>query len=84
MMSELSEEEFLRITNLNSPSTFSLAIEKMSMESDMSYMDAIFAFCEERDIDLDVVPKLINQSLKDKLEVEARELNFLPKTGTLF
>ena len=46
-------------------------------------MDAIFHYCDQKDIDLDIVPKLVNKSLKDKLEVEARELNFLPRLGSL-
>ena len=55
----------------------------MAVDMEISHMDAIFHCCEEEDIDIDIVPKLINKSLKDKLEVEARELNFLPRLGSL-
>ena len=82
-MVDLTEEQFLEITNLHSPETFSVKIEIMAVDMDISHMDAIFHCCEEEDIDIDIVPKLINKSLKDKLEVEARELNFLPRLGSL-
>ena len=83
MMSELTEDQFLEITNLHSPLTFSVKIEKMAIDMGISHLDAIFHFCDEEDIDLDIVPKLVNKSLQDKLEVEARDLNFLPKLGSL-
>ena len=82
-MIDLTEEKFLQITNLHSPETFSVKIEVMAVDMGISHMDAIFHYCDEADIDLDIVPKLINKSLKDKLEVEARELNFLPQLGSL-
>ena len=82
-MSELSEEQFLEMTNLHSPETFSMKIELMSVEMKISHLDAIFHCCDVEDIDLDIVHKLVNKSLKDKLEVEARELNFLPQLGSL-
>tara|TARA_B100000749_G_scaffold44587_1_gene30959 strand:+ start:422 stop:679 length:258 start_codon:yes stop_codon:yes gene_type:complete len=82
-MSELTEEQFLEMTNLHSPETFSVKIELMAVEMEISHLDAIFHCCDEEDIDLDIVHKLVNKSLKDKLEVEARELNFLPQLGSL-
>ena len=82
-MSELTEEQFLEMTNLHSPLTFSVKIEKMAVNMGISHLDAIFHYCDVEDIDMDIVPKLVNKSLQDKLEVEARELNFLPKLGSL-
>ena len=82
-MSELTEKQFLEMTNLHSPLTFSVKIEKMAVNMGISHLDAIFHCCDVDDIDLDIVPKLVNKSLQDKLEVEARELNFLPKLGSL-
>ena len=82
-MSELTEEQFLEITNLHSRETFSVKIELMSVAMGISHMDAIFHYCDEKDIDVDIVHKLVNKSLKDKLEVEARDLNFLPRLGSL-
>lgn len=82
-MIDLTEERFLQITNLHSPETFSMKIEKMAIDMGITHLDAILHCCDEEDVDLDIVPKLVNKSLKDKLEVEARELNFLPRLGSL-
>ena len=60
-----------------------MSIEKIAIDMGITHLDAIFHFCDEEDIDLDIVPKLVNKSLQDKLEVEARDLNFLPKLGSL-
>jgi hypothetical protein len=35
------------------------------------------------DIEIDSVSKLINQSLKDKVQIEAEENNYLKKRGKL-
>ena len=82
-MIDLTEERFLQITNLHSPETFSMKIEKMAIDMGITHLDAILHCCDEEDVDLDIDPKLVNKSLKDKLEVEARELNFLPRWGSL-
>ena len=37
----------------------------------------------ENDVDFDIVPKLLSKSIKEKLEAEAINLNFIPKVGIL-
>lgn len=49
--------------------------------SDMKYIDAIIHFCEQNNIDIESVPKLISKPLKEKIKYEAMELNFLKKTS---
>ena len=62
---------------------FGIIIEKLVKEKNMSYMDAVIHYCEENDIDLQHINKLISNPLKEKISVEAQKLNFLPKTGAL-
>ena len=63
---------------------FSLEIEKIIREKrDLTYMDASIWYCEENDIDVGTVKPLISKTLKQKIEMEAQKLNFLPKTGVL-
>ena len=62
---------------------FGIIIEKLVKEKNMSYMDAVIHYCEENDIDLQYINKLISKPLKEKISVEAQKLNFLPKTGAL-
>ncbi len=64
------------------PSRFAQEIEKLvQVNVEMSYIDAIIHFCEQNNIDLESVPKLISKPLKEKIKYEAMELNFLKKTS---
>lgn len=62
---------------------FSLMIEKTASEQEISCMEAITEYCAQHDLEIEVAAGLINQSLKAKIEQEARALRFLPKTGKL-
>ena len=63
---------------------FSLKIEQVKRENgDMTYMDAVLHFCDENKIDPAEVGKLITKTLKEKITLEAQELNLLAKTGKL-
>jgi len=64
------------------PSRFAQEIEKIvQTNSDMNYIDAVIHFCEQNNIDVESVPKLISKPLKEKIKYEAMELNFLKKTS---
>jgi KaiC/GvpD/RAD55 family RecA-like ATPase len=62
---------------------FSLHIEKMVRDSKLTYMDAVLEYCKENYLEPEDVSKLINKSLKDKIEMNFRELNYLPKQAQL-
>ena len=62
---------------------FSMNIEKKAKDSDTSYLDALLDYCEKNSVEPEQIKPLITKSLKEKLEVNARELNFLPKVATL-
>ena len=64
------------------PSRFAQEIENLvQINTEMNYIDAIVYFCEQNNIDLESVPKLISKPLKEKIKYEAMELNFLKKTS---
>ena len=64
------------------PSKFAQEIENLvQINVEMNYIDAIIYFCEQNNIDIESVPKLISKPLKEKLKYEAMELNFLKKTS---
>ena len=46
-------------------------------------MDAVLLYCEQNDIDPSTVAPLLTKILKDKIAIEAQNLNYLPKTGQL-
>lgn len=62
---------------------FSMLIEETVLNNRLSYMDAIIDVCEKHFIDLEDVRKFVSPAIKDKLEAEARELNYLPKLNSL-
>ena len=66
-----------------SPNEFSLYIEERVLKERIGYMDAVIQYCEEIDIDIVSISKLINQSLKDKIQNEAEENNFMKPRGKL-
>jgi hypothetical protein len=66
-----------------SPNEFSLYIEERVAKEKLGYMDAVIQYCGEVDIDVESISKLINQSLKDKIQIEAEEGNYFKKRGKL-
>jgi hypothetical protein len=58
-------------------------VESYVFEKRESYMDAVIDIMTENHIEPERVGVLINTSIKDKLEVEARNLNFLERINTL-
>lgn len=62
--------------------TFSEEIENIVKDNnDMRYVDAIVYFCEQNNLDIESIPKLISKPLKERLKVEAMELNLLKRTS---
>tara|TARA_B100000073_G_scaffold826_2_gene757 strand:- start:1119 stop:1337 length:219 start_codon:yes stop_codon:yes gene_type:complete len=68
---------------LNTPKKFTLEIENIVKEKSISHMEAILWYCDQQDIEPDSVKSLITKGLKEKIEANARELNFLPKQAQL-
>ena len=63
---------------------FSLKIEQIVQDKKgISYMDAILKYCDENDIDPSTVAPMLTKALKDKITIEAQNLNYIPKTGQL-
>lgn len=62
---------------------FSLYIEKVVQEKRITHMDAVLEYCKENFVEPEDISKLINKSLRDKIKVNATELNYFPKQATL-
>jgi hypothetical protein len=63
--------------------TFSKLVENQVMNKKLSYIEAIVEVCKETNIDVEDVKKFISPVIKEKIEAEAMELNFLPRQNTL-
>lgn len=62
---------------------FSSIIEQTVQEKRLSYMDAIVWWCEKNEMEVETAAKLINGIIKEKIKVEAQELNYLEKSAKL-
>ena len=69
--------------SLNTPKTFTLEIEKIAKEKQITHMDAVLCYCEKEGIEPDTLRSLVSKGLKEKIEANARELNFLPRQAQL-
>ena len=61
------------------------AIENLAWKHDIPYMDAVVMYCEKNGIEIESIVSLIksNENFKSKIQIEAENLNFLPKTARL-
>jgi hypothetical protein len=46
-------------------------------------MEAIVEYCNRTGMEIEVASTLVNKDLKAKIEIDAQELNMLPKTHRL-
>jgi len=59
---------------------FTKEIEKLVLEKKMEYIDAVMYFCDKNGVDIETAS---NAKLKASIQVEAENLNYLPKTKQL-
>jgi len=70
-------------SNFLTKSKFSQMVEVTVRDKNMSYMDAVIYICEENKLEIEDCKKYLSNIVKDKIEVEAMKLNFLPSQNTL-
>ena len=68
---------------MQSAKTFSLEVEKLALEKKITHKEAVLEYCKEHQLEPDSVGRLISKSLKDKIEANARDLNYFPKRAKL-
>ena len=76
-INDSAEDKFLTSTK------FSEDIERIVKESGglVNYIEAIVTYCEENEIELETVSKLVSKPLKEKLKYQAQNLNYMKKTS---
>ena len=76
MSKEKLEEKFL------TASKFSAEIERLVKNSNglITYIEAVVTYCQENEIEMESVPKLLSKPLKERLRHEASQKNFIKKT----
>lgn len=77
MNSDSEESNFL------TKKRFSKMIESTVRNNKLSYMDAVVYLCQDNNIELEDVKKFLSTTIKERIELEAMNLNYLPKGNTL-
>ena len=72
---EVFEENFM------TSAKFSVEIEKIVKESTLNYIEAVVQFCEDKNIEMTGINKLISKPLKEKLKYDAQRLNYMKATS---
>ena len=62
---------------------FSGMVEEVVKNSDglVNYIDAVIVVCDDLDIEVETVNKLISKPLKDKIKFNAQQLNYDKRTS---
>jgi hypothetical protein len=71
------------MNTMSTTKTFSLKIESIAQEKRITHMEAVLWYCKNEGIEPDTVGNLISKALKQKIEANARDLNFLPRHAQL-
>lgn len=81
----ISEINSVEINSIRSPSQFMQEIDKLVEEKKMDYIEAVLYYCEQNDIEIETAASLIKSSakMKAKVQLEAENQNYLPKSGKL-
>ena len=56
---------------------FNQEIEKFVKETGESYIDAVVHYAEKNEVEIETVSKMLNKVIRQKIESEASDLNFL-------
>ena len=60
-----------------------ITLEEMVATKKITYIEAIVEYAQNIDVEIESIAKMLNKSIKDKIEVEAQSLNMLKKTAKL-
>jgi len=83
--SYLLQLDDVEIKSIKSPTQFMHEIDKLVEEKKMEYIEAVMYYCNANDIEIETAASLIKGSakMKAKIQFEAENLNYLPKSGKL-
>ena len=75
----------LNITSVKPVQEFVKEIEAYVIEHKLDYLDAVLHYCEKNSLEIETVASMIRSSskIKAKIQQEAEDNNYLPKTNKL-
>ena len=66
------------------PKKFSIIIEDLVNTKNLTYLEAVIYYCEQEGIEAHTITRWIDKGMREKIQYDAEELNYLPKTSSLF
>lgn len=66
---------------VHTPEAFNAGVKELMKH--MSVLDAILAYCENNNLEVETVKQLIGSDIKRVLRKEAEDLHFIPKSSRL-
>lgn len=58
-------------------------IEDLANRLKITHIEAVTHYCEEKNLEVEVAATLVNDSLKSKIESDAQQLRYLPRSSQL-
>ena len=77
------DEDYIMVEQKVTTKRFALLIDELVKTKNLTHMEAIIYYCEQNMLEPASVTKWIDQCLKDKIQLDAEKLNYLPKTAQL-
>ena len=72
------------MTKKITPKKFSLLIEHLVLTKRLTHFEAVMYYCEQNDLQAHTIIKWIDKGMREKIQSNAEDLNYLPKSSSLF
>ena len=79
----LIDEDYIMVEQKVTTKRFALIVDELVRTKHLTHMEAIIYYCEQNMLEPASVTKWIDNSLKEKIQLDAEKLNYLPKTAQL-
>lgn len=75
----------IELVSIKTPTDFMSEIDRIVESKKVNYLDAVIIFCELNNVEIETAASLIKGSakMKARLQNDAEDLNYLPKTRKL-
>ena len=72
------------MTKKITPKKFSLLIEQLVLTKRLTHLEAVMYYCEQNNLEAHTITKWIDKGMREKIQSNAEDLNYLPKSSSLF
>ena len=62
---------------------FTIIIEDLVRTKRLTHLEAIMYYCEQNGLEAHTCTRWMDKAMKEKIQYDAEELNYLPKTSSL-